>query len=238
MCGCGAFSWPLAGHDRQVDVFSWAIDDQAVPEGRLEVPGDLDALRAAIALRAALPGADTPRPEFVAGLGRQLRGGVAPVAGPRTVSRRRVMAAGAVAAGVAGVGVAGAVVDRTLLSPSGSPRPAAGGELTPDSGSWVPIATEADVATGAVHRFATATVVGFVSEREGTLMAVSGVCTHLGCLLQPNGQAGRLDCPCHRTSFGSDGRLLSSQLRVEPADLPRIEVRRRGGNIEARLPIL
>jgi cytochrome b6-f complex iron-sulfur subunit len=224
--------------DRASRAIDAVIDNQAVPVGRLEDPDDIDALRAAIALGAARPGADTPSPEFVAGLGRQLRGGVAPVAAPRTVSRRHVMVAGAVAAGVAGVGVAGAVVDRTLLSPSGGPGPAAGGELTPDSGAWVRVGAEADVATGAVHRFATATVVGFVSEREGTLTAVSGVCTHLGCLLQPNEPAGRLDCPCHRTSFGSDGRLLSSQLRVEPADLPRIEVRRRGGNIEARLPIV
>jgi cytochrome b6-f complex iron-sulfur subunit len=224
--------------DRAGRAIDAVIDDEAVPEGRLEDPDDLDALRAAIALRAALPGADTPNPEFVAGLGRQLRDGVAPVAAPRTVSRRHVMVAGAVAAGVAAAGVAGAVVDRTLLAPSGGPGPAAGGELTPDSGTWVRVATEADVATGAVHRFATATVVGFVSEQEGTLTAVSGVCTHLGCLLQHNEPARRLDCPCHRTSFGSDGQLLSSQLRIEPADLPRIEVRRHGGNIEARLPIV
>ena len=37
--------------------------------------------------------------------------------------------------------------------------------------------------------------------------ALSGVCTHLGCVLKPNIDSGSLDCPCHRTAFGLDGSV-------------------------------
>jgi Rieske Fe-S protein len=55
-------------------------------------------------------------------------------------------------------------------------------------------------------------------------------------LLQENAQAGRLDCPCHRTSFGLDGKVLFSQLHNQPAALPQIQARRQDGNIEVWVP--
>jgi Rieske Fe-S protein len=215
--------------DQAIDA---VIDGRAVPEARIDDPEDMDALRAAIELRAASPAADLPSDHFVADLRRRLIDESAPATPQRGVSRRALIAsAGAVAAGVAG-----AVVDRNLLSPSGTQHPVAAGDLVPDSGTWTPVATEADIAGGAVHRFATPTVVGFVTQRDGAPAAVSGVCTHLGCLLQENAQAGRLDCPCHRTSFGLDGKVLFSQLHNQPAALPRIQARRQDGNIEVWLP--
>jgi cytochrome b6-f complex iron-sulfur subunit len=112
----------------------------------------------------------------------------------------------------------------------------AAAEIIPESGQWVPVATAADVAGGQVKRFATASTVGFVTERDGSLAAVSGACTHQGCLLQFNQSAGRLDCPCHRTAFGVDGKLMFSQLETPPAGLPQIQVRSRDGQVEAFLP--
>jgi cytochrome b6-f complex iron-sulfur subunit len=85
-------------------------------------------------------------------------------------------------------------------------------------------------------RFATATAVGFVSNDGGALAAVSGACTHQGCLLQLNQQAGRLDCPCHKTAFSTNGRLLFSQLSAAPAPLPGLQLRRTGDQIEVLLP--
>ena len=127
------------------------------------------------------------------------------------------------------------LVDRSLTSTSTGP-PAATGAIEPDDGEWVSVATAGDVTGGQVKRFATASTVGFVSERDGTLSAVSGACTHQGCLLQFNETAGRLDCPCHRTAFGVDGQLMFSQLETSPAALPEIKVRSRDGQIEAFLP--
>jgi cytochrome b6-f complex iron-sulfur subunit len=100
----------------------------------------------------------------------------------------------------------------------------------------VTVATASDVANGQVKRFATASTVGFVAEHDGTLTAVSGACSHQGCLLQLNEAAGRLDCPCHRTAFGVDGKLMFSQLEAPPAALPEIKVRSRDGQVEAFRP--
>jgi Rieske Fe-S protein len=62
------------------------------------------------------------------------------------------------------------------------------------------------------------------------------VCTHLGCLLRTNAEAGRLDCPCHRTSFAPDGTVEFSQLSPAPRPLPTIGVRNRAGAVEVFVP--
>jgi nitrite reductase/ring-hydroxylating ferredoxin subunit len=215
-----------ANADRLVEA---VLDGEPLPTAQLEDPADVDKLRAAIALRAARPGADLPSEEFVARLRQELKeADERPGKGPG-FSRRALIATAGVAAG----GIAGAVVDRTLLHPGGGHHPAA---LVPDQPEWVAVATGAELAQGNAKRFATPASVGFVSEHAGELLAVSGVCTHLGCLLQQNSAAGRLDCPCHRTSFGLDGQVLFSQLKDQPAPLPTLTARRRGDSIEVLLP--
>jgi cytochrome b6-f complex iron-sulfur subunit len=204
-----------------------------LPLGRLE-PDEVEALRAAIELRAARPGADLPEEEFVTGLRRRLAAASSAEADPSPARfpRRAVLAgaAGAVAAGLVGA------VAENALNPASAPRLAATGEIVPENGQWVSVATAGDVAGGQVKRFATASTVGFVTEHDGTLSAVSGACTHQGCLLQLNQPAGRLDCPCHRTAFGVDGKLMFSQLETPPPTLPQIQVRSRDGQVEAFLP--
>jgi nitrite reductase/ring-hydroxylating ferredoxin subunit len=204
-----------------------------LPSGQLE-PDDVEALRAAIELRAARPGADTPEEDFVTDLRRRLAAGSSRGADPSPlrIPRRAVLAgaAGAVAAGLVGA------VAESALSSNGPARLAATGEIVPENGQWVPVAAASDVAGGQVKRFATASTVGFVSDHDGTLSAVSGACTHQGCLLQLNQAAGRLDCPCHRTAFAVDGKLMFSQLETLPAALPQIQVRSRDGQVEAFLP--
>jgi Rieske Fe-S protein len=210
------------------------LDGEPIPSGRLE-PDEVDALRVAIELRAARPGADLPDEDFVTGLRRQLA--AASSAQHETRSSgipRRALLAGA--AGAVAAGLAGAVAESSLGS-SPSPRFAAPtGEIVPDNGEWVPVAAAADVAGGKVQRFATATTVGFVTEQGGALSAVSGACTHQGCLLRLNEAAGRLDCPCHRAAFGFDGKLMFNELKSPPAPLPQIQVRSRDGQVEAFLP--
>jgi cytochrome b6-f complex iron-sulfur subunit len=209
----------------------------SLPSGRLD-PEEVDALRAAIELRAARPGADVPDEDFVTDLRRRLAAtssGSSGSSGDTAGSGipRRALLTGAAAAVAAGL--VGAVAENALHSNSPS-RPVATGEIVPDDGQWVLVATVGDVAGGQVKRFATASTVGFVTERGGTLSAVSGACTHQGCLLQLNQAAGRLDCPCHRTAFGVDGKLMFSQLEARPAALPQIQVRSRDGQVEAFLP--
>lgn len=216
--------------DRMVEAL---LAGEPLPTGRLD-PDEVEALRAAIELRAARPGADLPEEEFVTDLRRRVAAATSEET-DRSLSRmpRRTLLAGA--AGAVAAGLVGAVAENALASKP-RPRAAATGELVPQDGQWVPVAAVRDVAGGQVKRFATASTVGFVTENAGTLLAVSGACTHQGCLLRLNEAAGRLDCPCHRTAFGVDGKLMFSQLETMPAPLPQIQVRTNDGQVEAFLP--
>ena len=200
-------------------------------------PDDVEAMRAAIELRAAQPGASIPRSEFVAELHHRLAEEVAqPASGEVDVGRRpvsrRVLVTGTAAAAAAAV--LGAVVDHELAtSPS---RPAAQKELVADSGAWTPVATSADVAEGQVVPFTTNSVAGFVSRSGERLQAVSGTCTHQGCLLNLDQAARRLNCPCHRASFATSGEVISHELPQPLSPLPSLRAREHDGRIEVYLP--
>jgi cytochrome b6-f complex iron-sulfur subunit len=224
------------------DQFAEAIaTGEAIPSGRIDDPEDADALRAAIALRAGQTAADLPSGELVGRLRQELAAETrtASATGPandrRRVSRRLLLgSAGAVAAGAAGIALDRSVLGGSTVTPAASGNKA--GPLDPVDGEWLPVASDAELSDGAPRRFATASVVGFVTSTEDGPVAVSGACTHLGCLLQQNDTAGRLDCPCHRTAFGHDGRVLYSQLPTAPAPLPTLQLRRRDGNVEVLVP--
>ena len=50
-------------------------------------------------------------------------------------------------------------------------------------------------------------VAGYRDE-DGTLLAVSPTCTHLGCQVNWNGAERSWDCPCHGSRFAPDGSVL------------------------------
>lgn len=220
--------------DRWIDAL---IKGEPIPQRVLDDPDEVEALRAAIALRAARPGADLPSESFLSGLREQLEDVERPAGErPALLSRRHLLTGAGVAAASAAAGVAGAIVDRDLLH-SGSRSPSHPQvALQPDDGQWLAVARESEVTDGGIKGFTSPGVVGFVSERNGELLAVSGVCTHLGCLLRANADAGRLDCPCHRTAFGYTGKVLFSQLESQPDPLPKLQARRRDGSIEVFVP--
>jgi len=208
-------------------------DNEAIPGGPVD-DDEAAALRAAIELRSAQPAADLPAAEFVEGLRRRL-GEMDSEGAPSALGRRRFLAAAGAGAGAVAAGVAGVVVDRTLLQSTPTSDPEASGPLEPAEGAWVRVAGAGDLA-GGTARFATGSVAGFVSDRGGELVAVSGACTHQGCLLRLNEEAGRLDCPCHRTAFDAEGQVLFHQLAAAPRPLPRLQVRRNGDDVEVLLP--
>jgi cytochrome b6-f complex iron-sulfur subunit len=208
---------------------------------------DREVIRTAIELRAAHAEDGAPSPHFVHQLHQELSQqlednsvvevqGISaqPVAMPR-ISRRRWLLEGAVAASAAGLAVA---VDRTVFASSPAETSSAQGQLTPDEGTWHTVAEQADLLTGTVTRFSTAGAVGFVASENGALAAVSGVCSHQGCLLRFNEAARRLDCPCHRAAFSLTGKVLFSQLDTPPPPLPRMEVRDSGGHVQVNVPRL
>lgn len=199
---------------------------------------DVEAMRAAIEMHSAEPGAAQPRAEFVSDLHRRLaeqldESDTTVDLDAARVSRRRMLGGlGATAATAAAAAVVGGVVDRELLNPGSSPAVPAAQELVPDEGSWHPVVAAADLAAGQVRRFSTASTIGFVVNDNGNLCAVSGVCTHQGCLLRHNEVDGRLDCPCHRASFSLHGDVLRQQFPQPLAPLPHIQVREANGQIE------
>jgi nitrite reductase/ring-hydroxylating ferredoxin subunit len=184
------------------------------------VPTDDEAttITAAIALSAARPGATVPRPEFV----EQLRSRLDRPA-PTRVPRRGVVVGGTVAAGAA---VVGAAVDRLAVGSRDT------GTIEPNDGQWRTVAKSESVPDGGAIAFDTGTLSGFVIRQAGRLEARSGVCTHQGCHLRLNDAERRLDCPCHRTRFAFDGRVITSQLPEHPPRLPAIQVREQDGHIQ------
>jgi cytochrome b6-f complex iron-sulfur subunit len=202
---------------------------------------EAEAMRAAIELRAAQPGATLPSPEFVADLHQRLADEFAepapeaaqPVA-LRLSRREALLGVTAAAAAAAAIGI---VVDREVLTSSDNPTvPANAKTLEPDHGTWQPVAASTDITAGEVKPFATATTVGFVVNDGGNLRALSGVCTHQGCLLRHNQADGRLDCPCHRAAFSLEGKVLFHQFPGTLAPLPAVNVRDHDGNIEVYVP--
>jgi cytochrome b6-f complex iron-sulfur subunit len=115
---------------------------------------------------------------------------------------------------------------------AGTPIVAADGVLTPDSGQWRPVAAVEQLPAGQAMTFSTDSVDAIVVNDGGQISAVSGICTHLGCKLQPDNADQRLTCPCHQTAFAFSGKVLFYRLKAAPPDLPRIQSRVRNGQIE------
>ena len=59
-----------------------------------------------------------------------------------------------------------------------------------------------------------ATVAAYRAE-DGTVTAVSAICTHLGCTVAWNAAESSWDCPCHGSRFSCDGAVLDGPA-VEP----------------------
>lgn len=48
-----------------------------------------------------------------------------------------------------------------------------------------------------------------VRRKDGTLTAMSAVCTHLGCIVQWQQDKEQFLCPCHAGIYGIDGKVLA-----------------------------
>ena len=73
--------------------------------------------------------------------------------------------------------------------------------------------------------------VAYLRRTAGGLVAISSVCTHLGCRVGWDGASGRFTCPCHAGHFDRDGNVLSGP----PArPLPRLHVKEERGAIWIR----
>ena len=235
---------------RRLSSFIEALLHNRKPQAFKADPEDVQAIRAAIELRAAEPGAAEPTDDFVRSLQDRLRerlGAPSPLPAEgaeverglekdrrraRTLSRRRLLEGAGIAASAAAIAV---VVDRAI---EGGPALQQGAQqpMVPDGGQWVTVASADVVAANPVTPFLRNDVAGFVVNESGTLRALSGICTHQGCALRANEASGRLDCPCHRAAFSLDGTVLFHEFAGPLKPLPTLSVRRAGGDVQVLLP--
>jgi Rieske Fe-S protein len=191
---------------------------------------EAEAMTAAAGLAAARVASDLPDKTALDRIHRRLSTALdESPAGVRRLSRRAwLQTAGAAAAAVV-VGVAlDEVVKQRQESGAGGPN----GTLLPDNGAWRPVAAVSQIPPGHAMTVSTASVDAVIINDGGSISAVSGVCTHLGCKLQPDNTNRKLDCPCHQTAFAWTGKVLFYRLKSAPANLPNIPSRVNDGQVE------
>ena len=191
---------------------------------------EAEAMMAAAKLSAARVGADVPDRAALDRIHQRIavaldEGAVV----DRRLSRRAwLRTAGAAAAAVViGVGLDEVARNSQESGPGGSTA-----TLLPDSGSWRPVAAVSQIPSGHALAVSTASLDAVIINDGGTISAVSGVCTHLGCKLQPDDANRKLNCPCHQTAFGFTGKVLYYRLKAAPANLPQIPSRVNNGQVE------
>ncbi len=204
--------------------------DRRPPHSGPLAPDETGAYQMAALFRSAAPGADEPDPAFVARLRARL---AREAAGPRGAvrngrtrpgagfSRRGVLAGGL---GAAAAMVAGAVIGSELARPGSPVQQETPPLVLEGQGEWVAVANVSTLPAGSVKRFATDSIVGFVRSTADGFTALSGVCTHMGCLLQWNGGDRTFDCPCHGGRFTEDGASAPSS-PVQYSQLPVLKTK-------------
>ena len=193
-------------------------------------PEEAEAMTAAAGLTGARAGADLPDKAALDRIHQRLAAALdeSPSVDRRLSRRAWLQTAGAAAAAVV-IGVGLDELVRTSEEAGGSGGTAT---LTPDNGNWRPVASVSDVPPGHAITVTTASLDAVVINDGGTITALSGVCTHLGCKLQPDNAGRKLDCPCHQTSFGWSGKVLYYRLKTAPPSLPQIPSRVNNGQVE------
>ena len=225
--------------DQDVPVYRMAAFFRAAVPGAAEPdPAFLDALRLRIEAAAAAP-QEVP-PVAAAATEMPPSPAIEPPAPPaalnlaqrraarRQVTRRSILGAG-LAAAAAAVGVAaGAHIQHQIQD---AQYPDTNTALVPsDAGTWVAVAAVDSIPVGAVRRFTTDTLIGFIKRTESGFAALSGVCTHMACVLAWNDRDRTYDCPCHGGRFTEDGASANvSPVGYQP--LPRIQTKVEDGQV-------
>ncbi|HLY29585.1 MAG TPA: Rieske (2Fe-2S) protein [Ktedonobacterales bacterium] len=141
-----------------------------------------------------------------------------------SVSRRGLLAGGLSAAAAAVVGgAAGAAIERASMGKAPVQHPTTQ-LVTKGKGVWVAVAPVSEIPVGKVYHFQTKYIVGFIRHTAQGFSALSGVCTHMSCLLNWNRAARTFDCPCHGGRFTEDGQAAPSS-PVSYSPLPAIETK-------------
>ena len=192
---------------------------------------EVEAMTAAAGLVAGRVGADIPDKAALDRIHGRLSEALdeSPVLDMRPTRRTWLRTLGTAAAAV----VVGVALDEVASnqSPSGA-NGAAPTVLMPDNGTWRRVAAVTELPAGHAMPVSTGSIDAVVVNDGTNISAVSGICTHLGCKLEPDDATRKLNCPCHQTAFSWSGKVLYYRLKSAPATLPKIPARVNDGQIE------
>ena len=211
-----------------------SIDDLLAdrrPKGlRAESPEELAVLKTAARFRAERGGAGTPAADFIARLKQRL---AQEQRREKTQSpgRRRLLLGGltgAAASLLAGIGLGRAFTPPEQPAASGQPAapPASAAsqpELVGDRGRWFAVAQMNQIEPGAMVRVRAGAVEGFITKHGDEVVALSAICTHMACILSWRRDENDLFCPCHGSSFETDGSVRTGR-SLRPLPPLRVKV--------------
>jgi nitrite reductase/ring-hydroxylating ferredoxin subunit len=123
------------------------------------------------------------------------------------LTRRAALVAGL---GVAAGALAGGLVGKSLSESVGPAPRASSPAVVPENGTWTDVGALADFPEGQGKLVKAGAVSAFVFRRDGTVSAVSSMCSHLPCELWWDKGSSLLECPCHPVSFDADGKPSSA----------------------------
>jgi cytochrome b6-f complex iron-sulfur subunit len=190
---------------------------------------DEDALQArqtAAMLRAAKPGAGLPSKEFL----ERMQGSIHDWVGQRSAqpqpasrpSRRSLLLTGA-------AGIAAGVAAMLGIQQVGKAGPKTAGQLV-ENGSWKPVKALADLPEATPVAFRSGAIEGFLIRQGEEVKGLSGVCTHMACILNYSKFRDRFECPCHGATFEKDGQPTNYASPLSP--LPSLQVRVEKGQVQ------
>lgn len=159
----------------------------------------------------------------------------------RFVSRRRLLADGAVAAASLAVGISAG----TMMNTSQSSQPAAykQEELLPNGvTTWQLVAPLAQLTTQAA-KFSTDAITYYVRLNDDkdapkeSVIAVSASCTHMGCTLKWDRNHQQFQCPCHGGLFDEYGQPAKESPVRYLKPLPSLQTKIENGNVYVKVPV-
>jgi cytochrome b6-f complex iron-sulfur subunit len=141
----------------------------------------------------------------------------------QTVTRRDFLVSGAMATSLAAVGVVGGSFGWQFIYPATAKIPTV--QVLATSLSKLAPGTRLVMKLGGNE------VV--LVNKNGTVRAISTVCTHLGCRAAWDEGRQQFVCPCHTGIFDADGKVVSGP---QPRALDEFAVEIKSGNVYVAVP--
>ena len=166
----------------------------------------------------------------------------------RFFSRRGLLTGGALAAASlvvgAGIGYEVQKSENSQIAVTGNPGTRPGHlQIAPGTPTtWHFVTTLADLGNDAV-RFSSDTMVGYVIRTDNTsnttdsVLALSGSCTHMGCLVQWKSTERHFACPCHGALFGAQGAQIPTDYKYALSPLPSLNTKIEDGKVYVEVPL-